>query len=72
MLSPYSVQCTKTARSFHITHNTDNNHGRGLNNCDWLTSLLFVKLWGKKLMLLIFNRKSYIKISQSSRTKDFM
>jgi hypothetical protein len=44
MLSPYSVQCTKTSRSFHITHNTDNNHGRCLNDCDWLTSLLLVKL----------------------------
>nr|AFK46143.1 unknown [Medicago truncatula] len=40
----HSVQCSKTTGSFHITHNTDNNHGRCLNDCHGLTSLLLVKL----------------------------
>nr|AFK42340.1 unknown [Lotus japonicus] len=44
MLSPNSVQCSHTTGSFHIAHNTNNNHWRGLNDCNWLASLLLVKL----------------------------
>lgn len=51
MLSPNCIKRTKTSWCLHISHNPNNNHWWGFNNCHSLTCLLLVKLCMNKFQI---------------------
>lgn len=51
MLSPDSAQSTKTLRSLNVTHDTDNNNGRGLDDSDSFDNFLLVEFGARTIGL---------------------
>lgn len=54
VLRPHSLEGAKSIGGFHVTHNTHNNHGRGLDQGNSLAHLLLVHL------CIQFTPRSYI------------